>query len=215
MKLYSDRVTPFVGVAAVVALVGTTLLIRPPTNRFQMDGVPLTFNYPAGWTVESGELMTFGFGHMIELIGNVPWGPCAAGDVNCHHQHERFAPGQIEVEVGVAAHADICSFSASSGGPIPNEQADYLRIDGFPAVERRAPITSPLFGGATNTLGWSVAAPERPEAPTALEVYSVAATFREGSLPNLDLELDSLKASMHMDGVLLPQDDCGAPFPAA
>lgn len=198
-------------------MLGVGYIFRPNTNHFHMDGVPLTFEYPGSWTINTNAPVSFGHGQVIALIGNVP---CPPEDSNCLSQFADIEPGEIEVSVVVANDVDICTLaqhpiSASDGGD--RSETTYFLVDGFPAIDTEIHwVYDPHWGQvAHDERRLSIAGPEIGDIQRRPALFSITARFRDAYVAGLRSMLDRLVASLHVDGSVPPGDDCGAPFPPA
>lgn len=96
----------------VVVLVLVTMEVVSSTKRVELGGI--SFDVPISWSVHTDIPATTGRGQLLALIGTLPWGPCAAFDINCHFR-ERPSSQQIEVEVSSNANSPV----PDCGDPFP------------------------------------------------------------------------------------------------
>jgi len=156
-------------------------------------------------------------GQTFALVGTLPWGNCAASDINCHYQ-ERLSEHQIQVElsIGILPGTDFCSFAKErpdlegrSDG-VRVAETHNLRIDGRPAVETTYSLEQPDYYGADAWRQWDIAPPD-----TTTMRYEIFAEWRGPGEDDLLAALDRMVASLHLGasgyGNGLP--DCGDPFP--
>jgi hypothetical protein len=208
-------------VTLAVVLVAAAAILRPGTRTYARDG--LTFDYPGAWSVHDQLPPSTGLGQAIAILGTLPWGPCAASDINCHYQ-ERLGHDQIEVEVDVVAlmATDLCDYATTrpdlagrGPGDPPVSGTTYVRIDGRPAIRTDFVVNGADYYGSDGWQEWLIAVPGSTAA-----AYEIRSRWRGPGDAGFLAALDRLVASVrltstaYLGGAGAPAD-CGAPFPAA
>jgi hypothetical protein len=190
------------------------------TRHFTAQGIDL--DYPASWYVSDDGWPSTGFGSTWAVLGTMPWGDCAAGDLNCHYQ-VRLAPGEITLQLGIVTLTaeDLCELGASRpdlaarGAGDPVATGSLVRVGGRPAVRTDYVVGGVDYYRADEWRGWKIAAPGSTRV-----AYTIDAMYRGPELDGFHTDLDRLIASIRLrpssigEGAL-PPDDCGPPFPAA
>lgn len=205
-----------VGIALLPILVGALVVVAwPKTSHFSEAG--LTFDVPSGWTIRDNLPPSTGLGQTVAIIGTMSWGPCGAGDINCHYE-ERLAHNEIEldVEVGSLMGTDFCSYARERPDMAPRSdgvrvtETQYFRIDGQPAISTSFSLDSPDYYLSDGWRKWEIA----PIGSTT-EVYRISAKWRGPDDQVLLDALDQLIASVHLGPSAYGSvpTDCGDPFP--
>ena len=135
------------------------------THHLSVSGLEL--DYPADWSVNDQGWPTTGFGEDLAIIGTLPWGPCAASDLNCHYQ-QQLDPGQITVEIGtlsLVADGNICDLGRTRSdlvgrGPSdPPATGSLTRVDGRPTVRTDYAVGQTDYYRSDEWRDWLIAAP--------------------------------------------------------
>jgi hypothetical protein len=189
------------------------------TRHLSVQGLEL--DYPADWSVYDQGWFSTGLGRPLAIIGTLPWGPCAASDINCHYER-RLDPGQITVQIGlglVTGADDICQLGATRpdlagrGANDPPATGSLTRVDGRPAVRTDYVVGQTDYYHSDGWRDYLIAAPG-----SIKEAFSIDAKYRGPDLDNLRNELDELIASVRLGDGTTGSDtqgtDCGPPFPS-
>ncbi len=188
------------------------------THHLSVRGLEL--DYPSDWDVADQGWLTTGFGEDVAIIGTLPWGPCAASDIDCHFE-QQLDPGQITVEIGwsvLVADGTICDLGATRSdlaarGPSdPPATGSLTRIDGRPAVRTDYAVDQTDYYHSDEWRDWLIAAPG-----SVREALTITAMYRGPGLETMRSELDQLIASVRVGpssaGNATQPEDCGSPFP--
>ena len=208
-----------VAALATAAAIGIVVaLVLGGTKRVSVGG--LSFEVPFLWAVDTEIPPSTGMGHMLALVGTMPWGPCDANDINCHFQ-ERLSRHEIEVEVhiGILFGNDFCSYARDRPDLEPRSdgirvtETHYFRIDGRPAILTEYSLDTSDYYGSDGWRKWEIA-----PADTTGVVYRIFAKWRGPGDAAFVSALDRLIESLELGPsgyATEPAGDCGDPFPAA
>jgi len=188
------------------------------TARFGNNGI--TFDYPASWSVHDQLPATTGMGQTLALIGTLPWGPCAAYDVNCHYE-QKLGPGQIELDVGrgiVGSDGGFCGYARErpdlqGRGPTDPQVVEtrLFRVDGHPVIYTGYAVNGADYYLSDEWRTWRIAATD-----ASTEAYEIGSRFRGPGIDAFHAALDALiqtvkiGASNYQPG---PFDSCTDLFP--
>jgi hypothetical protein len=200
-----------------IVVVVVLLLVWPRVTHFSADGI--SFDVPSGWTIHQGIGASSGPGQTLALIGTMPWGPCDAGDINCHFQ-ERLSRQEIEVQIDLDALLgdDFCAYARDNPDLTRTDgirvtRIHYFRIGGRPAISTEYSLDTSDYYGSDGWRKWDIAPAE-----TTGSMFQIFAKWRGPGDDEFLAELDQLVASItfgppRLSPATVP--DCGDPFPSA
>lgn len=211
------RRAPLLALATVV-VASSLLVYRFGSRHVSMQGIQ--FDVPYGWAVNAGpwpSMTSTG----LAIVGTLPWGNCAASDLNCHYL-ERLSRNEIEVDIsfGGLRSMDFCEFARErpdlerSGGSLRIRETHYLRIDGRPAISIDYANDSDGWHEADGMKEWLIAGVD-----STTDEYRISARWRGPADAEMLAALDRLIATIRLESLYgataASGPDCGDPFPPA
>ena len=113
---------------------------------------------------------------------------------------------------------DICALAQNPIAAPEGARAatSYTRVDGFPVIDSQIHwLEDPSWGVvAHDERVLSIAGPVVGSVEPGPALFTITARFDDAYVAGLRSMLDRLVASLHVDGLVPPADDCGAPFPS-
>jgi hypothetical protein len=189
---------------------------QPALAHYAGNGI--AFDYPGSWTVHDQFPASSGFGQTNAILGNQPWGPCDATDINCLYR-ERLGPGQIGLEVGFVAlvRDDLCTSAKAPLDPTGRGPSDpipvrsFTRVAGRPTIRTDSAVNGTDYYLSDEWHGWTIAAPG-----SVRNAFFIQTKERGPGLDDFNAAVDHLIASVTLDPAVRHDDttDCGAPFPS-